>query len=108
MTFLPQGIPQNLVKKHIILRHIDQVHFVSTEFNSPFPTNSWGGYSKRLRKWLINTCPLDGPLIWLVNCGYFLENFRNLVFQEIFMFAEIYKLYKQKKALEATIIFIIF
>ena len=89
VTVLPQGIPQNLVNKRIILGHIDQVHFVSTEFNSPFPTNSWGGYSKRLRKRLINTCPLDGPLIWLVNCAYFLEKFRDLLFQEIFMFAEI-------------------
>ena len=63
---LPHGIPQNLVNKRIILGHIDQVHFVSTEFNSSFPTNSWGGYSKRLRKRLVNTCPLD-PLIWLVH-----------------------------------------
>ena len=69
VTVLAQGIPQNLVKKRIIIGHIDQVHFVSTEFNSPFATNSWGGYSKRLRKRLINTCPLDGPLIWLVNCA---------------------------------------
>ena len=89
VTVLPQGIPQNLVNKRIILGHIDQVHFVSTEFNSPFPTNSWGEYSKRLRKRLINTCPLDGLLIWLVNCAYFLEKFRDLLFQEIFMFAEI-------------------
>ena len=71
MTFLRQGIPQNLVKKCIILGHIDQVQFVSTEFNSPFPTNSCGGYSERLRKRLINACPLDRPLIWLVNCAYF-------------------------------------
>ena len=104
VTVLPQGIPQNLVNKRIILGHIDQVHFVSTEFNSPFPTNSWGGYSKRLRKRLINTCPLDGPLIWLVNCAYFLEKFRDLLFQEIFMFAEIYNLYKQKKAVEARLL----
>ena len=40
VTVLPQGIPQNLVKKSIILGHIDQVHFVSTEFNYPFPTSS--------------------------------------------------------------------
>ena len=104
MTVLPQGIPQNLVKKRIILGHIDQVHFVSTEFNSTFATNSWGGYSKRLRKRLINTCPLDGPLIWLVNCAYFLEKFRDLLFQEIFMFAEIYNLYKQKKTVEARLL----
>ena len=75
VTVLPHGVPQNLVNKCIILRYIDQVHFLSTVFNSPFPTNSWGGYSERLRKRLINTCPLDGPLIWLVNCGYFLEKF---------------------------------
>ena len=42
VTVLPQGIPPNLVNKRIIiLGHIDQVHFVSTEFNSPFPTSSW-------------------------------------------------------------------
>ena len=41
VTVLSQGIPQNLVNKRIILGHIGQVHFVSTEFNSPFPTNSW-------------------------------------------------------------------
>ena len=104
VTVLAQGIPQNLVKKRIIIGHIDQVHFVSTEFNSPFATNSWGGYSKRLRKRLINTCPLDGPLIWLVNCAYFLEKFRDLLFQEIFMFAEICNLYKQKKAVEARLL----
>ena len=104
VTFLPQGIPLNLVNKGIILGHIDQIHFVSTEFNSPFPTNSWGAYSKRLRNRLINTCLLDGPLIWLVNYAYFLENFRDLLFQEIFMFAEIYNLYKQKKAVEARIL----
>ena len=94
VAVLPQGIPQNLVNKRIILGHIDQVHFVSTEFNSPFPTNSWGEYSKRLRKRLINTCPLDGPLTLLVNCAYFLEKFRDLLFQEIFTFEEIYNLYK--------------
>ena len=45
VTVLPQGIPQNLVKKHIVLGHIDRVHLVSTEFNSPFTTYSWGGCS---------------------------------------------------------------
>ena len=104
VTVLPQGIPPNLVNKRIILGHIDQVHFVSTEYNSPFPTNSCGEYPKRLRKRLINTCPLDGSLIWLVNCAYFLEKFQDLLFQEIFMFAEIYSLYKQKKAVETRLL----
>ena len=33
-TALPQEIPQNLVKKHITLRHIVQVYFVFKEFSS--------------------------------------------------------------------------
>ena len=105
VTVLPQKIPENLAKKHIILGHIDQFHFVSTEFNSPFATNSWEGYSKRLRKRLISTFPLGGPLILLVNCAYFfLEKFRDLLFQEIFMCVEIYKLYKEKKAVEVRLL----
>ena len=76
VTVLTQEIPGNLAKKHNILGHIDQFHFVSAEFNSPFATNSWEGYSKRLRKRHINTFPLDDPLIWLVNCAkFFLEKF---------------------------------
>ena len=37
VTVVPQGIPPSIVKKHIIFRHIDQVHFVPIEFNSPLP-----------------------------------------------------------------------
>ena len=94
---LPQGIPQNLVKKRIILGHIDQAHFVSAEFDFPFAKNSWEGYSKRLRKRLINTCPLDGPLI-NVNCTYFLEKFRDLIFQEIFMLKYTTSISKRKRS----------
>ena len=46
---------------------------------------------------------MAGPLIWLVNCAYFLEKFQDLLFQEI-MFAKIYNLYKQKKAVEARLL----
>ena len=47
---------------------------------------------------------MAGPLIWLVNCAYFLEKFQDLLFQEIVMFAKIYNLYKQKKAVEARLL----
>ena len=103
MTVLRQVIPQNLVKEHTILGHRDQVHFVSIEFNSPFARYCWAVYSKRRRKRLINTFPSDGLLIWLVNCAYFLEKFQDLLFHEIFLFAEIYKLYKQKKVFQARL-----
>ena len=48
VTVLPQGVPQNLVNKPIILGHIDQVHFVSTELNSPFSHKSLGRIFKKL------------------------------------------------------------
>ena len=48
VTVLPQGIPQNLVNKRIILGHIDQVHFVSTELNSPFSHKFLGRIFKKL------------------------------------------------------------
>ena len=104
MTFLRQGIPQNLVKKRIILGHIDQVQFVSIEFNSPFPTNSCGGYSERLRKRLINACPLDRPLIWLVNCAYFFGEVSRSAFSRDFYVCRNTKPYKQKKAVEARLL----
>ena len=46
VTAIPQGIPQNLIKRHIVLGHIDQIHFFSTGFKLPLPLNSWREYSK--------------------------------------------------------------
>ena len=63
-----------------------------------------GKYSKRLGKRVINTCPIDGPLRWLVNCAYFVENFRDLLLQEIFIFGEIHSFYKHKKAVDGRLL----
>ena len=57
-----------------------------------------------IQKGLERGSSMDGPLIWLVNCAYFVEKFRDLLFQEIFLFEEIYNLYKQKKAVEARLL----
>ena len=46
------------------------------------------------------------PFRWSIDKGklrIFLEKFRDLIFQEIFMFGEIYNLYKQKKTVEARL-----
>ena len=104
VTVIPQRIPQNLIKKHIVLGHIDQIYFVSTEFNPPFQLNSWGGYSKKLRKNLINTCPLDGPLTWLVFMVHVFYKIRQLVFHEIKIFRELYEFYKNNEDIEAKLI----
>ena len=39
-----------------------------------------------------------------MHCAYFIEKFQDLLFQEIFMFAEIYNLCKLKKAVEARLL----
>ena len=99
--FIPQGIPQNLIKSHIVLGHIGQIHFVPTEFSPPFPLNSWGGYSKKLRRNLINTCPLDGPLTWLVFLVHVFDKIGELVFHKIKIFRELYDFYKNNESIEA-------
>ena len=50
VTVIPQGIPENLIRKNIVLGHIGHIHFVSTEFNPPFPLSFCGGFSKKLRE----------------------------------------------------------
>ena len=104
LTVIPQDIPKNLIKRHIVLGHIDQIHFVSTEFNPPFPLNSWGGYSKKLKRNFINTCPLDGPLTWLVFMVHEFDKIRQLVFHEIKIFRELYDFYKTNESIEAKLI----
>ena len=83
VTVIPQGIPENLIRKNIVLGHIGHIHFVSTEFNPPFPLSFCGGFSKKLRRNFINTCPLDRPLTWLVFMAHVFDKIRQLVFHEI-------------------------
>ena len=104
VTVIPQDIPQNLIKRHIVLDRIDQIQFVSTEFNPPFPLNSWGGYSKKMKRNLINTCPLDRPLTWLVFMVHVFDKMRQLVFHEIKIFRELYDFYKNNESIEAKLI----
>ena len=50
VTVIPQGIPENLIRKNIVLGHIGHIHFVSTEFNPPFPLSFCGGFSKKIEE----------------------------------------------------------
>ena len=43
------------------------------------------------------------PFRWSIDMRNFLEKYRDLLFQDIFMFAKIYNLYKQKKEVEARL-----
>ena len=52
VTVLPQEIPQNLVKKHIILGHIDYVHFVSKNLILHLPQTPGEDVQKGLQRGL--------------------------------------------------------
>ena len=57
VTVIPQGIPENLIRKNIVLGHIGHIHFVSTEFNPPFPLCFSGGFSKKIEEKLYQYLP---------------------------------------------------
>ena len=54
----------------LVIAHIEQLHYMSTEIDIPFQTLTWG--ENCANKTLKNTCPVDGPLSWLmVSLAYF-------------------------------------
>lgn len=60
----PRGL--QTTQRQFVIAHIEQLHFMSTEPNLPFETANWGGTS------VTNTCPIDGPLSWLMlSLSYF-------------------------------------
>ena len=61
--------PKAMTRSKVTLGYIAQNHYVSTRPIRPFETASWGGVTSE-GKILENTCPLDGPLTWLM---YILE-----------------------------------
>ena len=48
----------------MVLGYIDQLHYMATEPDFPFSTLTWGGTFEGVK--LMNSCPLDGPLSWLM------------------------------------------
>ena len=106
MTVLLQEIPQNLLKKRIILGHTDQVHFVSTEFNSPFPKNFVEDIRKGERK--MKDVHQYMPFRWSTNIAgklhiFFRKVSRSPLSRDVYV-SKIYNLYKQKKAVEARLL----
>ena len=58
----------NQRSRTIVLGHIDQIHFVSTEIDTCFTVPVTGGEVGNRK--LLNTCPIDGPLLWLMHFAY--------------------------------------
>ena len=68
--------------QYIILGYISNVHYVAREFQEPVAPASWGGWIPESSKGFVNTCPVDGPLTWLVYSMALTKHFmlRNLHF----------------------------
>ena len=65
-TILPFGEDSVASPQHVVVGYIANVHYVSTEFHEPFPPAMWGGSIAGSSREFVNTCPVDGPLTWLV------------------------------------------
>ena len=73
-------VPSTLLSDILV---IGNVHYVSTEFHEPFPPAMWGGSIAGSSREFVNTCPVDGPLTWLVYSMAFAEGFRHYILEKL-------------------------
>ena len=59
------------------------MHYVSTEFHEPFPPAMWRGSTAGSSREFVNTCPVDGPLTWLVYSMALAEGFSHYVLEKL-------------------------
>ena len=98
--------PRNCHKprRHIVLGHVEQLHYLSTELAIPFSLPNWGGFSPQHKKHLRNTCTLDGPLVWLMFSLYQYPKLLDLVKTcELSHILEVYELFLMGKVCEGKI-----
>ena len=81
--------------RFIVLGHIEQIHFTSTEPDIPFETAEYGGQTEDTT--LVNTCSIDGPLSWLMIAIESSPKLKNLV-RNVSIFSDILKHFKDGKS----------
>ena len=79
--------PRDPAMQHLVIGNVDQVHYVSAQPTLPHLT--WGGYSQEEQASLRNTCPIDGPLTWLLNAIKSYENLKDELVENLEGFVEV-------------------
>ena len=82
-TILPFDKDSVASSQHVVVGYIGNVHYVSMEFHEPFPPAMWGGSIAGSSREFVNTCPVDGPLTWLVYSMALVEGFSHNILEKL-------------------------
>ena len=77
--------------QHVVVGYIGNVHYVSTEFQEPFPPAMWGGSIAGSSREFVNKCPVDGPLTWLVYSMAIAEDFSHYILEKLPIMLKIFE-----------------
>ena len=92
----------HMTNKLLVIAHIEQLHFMSTEPDFPFPSAQWGGNIDGEK--LTNTCPIDGPLSWFMLALSYYPNLMEIVRTlNIFQIIETFELFQSGKSAEGKL-----
>ena len=90
-TILPFHEDYVASSQHVVVEYIGNVHCVSTEFHEPFPPAMWGGSIAGSSREFVNTCPVDGPLTWLVYSMALVEGFSHYILEKLPIMLKIFE-----------------
>ena len=65
-----------------------------TKFQEPFTPASWGGRIPESSKELVNTCPIDGRLTWLVYSMVLIKHFNAYIVKKYPFLMKIFELFE--------------
>ena len=95
----PRG--DHTTNRQLVIAHVEQIHFMSTEIAFPFETATWGGNLAE-ETFLTNTCPVDGPLSWLMlSLAYFPKLMNFIKILNIPEICKVYELFQTGRYAEA-------
>ena len=103
-TILPFDKDSVASPQHVVVGYIGNVHYVSTEFHEPFPPAMWGGSIAGSSREFVNTCPVDGPLTWLVYSMALVEGFSHYILEKLPIMLKIFESFQAGNSLKGKIL----
>ena len=77
---------------------------MATELQEPFTPTSWGGKIPESSKKLVNTCPIDGSLTWLIYSMALIKHFNVYIVEKLLFLMQMLKLFETGDSAEGKVL----
>ena len=100
---IPCEAESDTTHQHVALGYISNNYYMATEFQEQLAAASWGGRIPESSKELLNTCPRDDPLTWLVYSMALIKHFNGYIVEKLPFLMQILELFETGESVKGKV-----